>query len=132
LTRRLLTARGPRRPTPVRGALRRRMGIHRRIVRNAAALFVAPGPVRRRALFFGRRRWGRRRTSNGETTLLLVVPVSTCDVQQHVVNIERENSHQNSFFLQPDGVGLDGEGDGCPEDFSQHRLPADQAQSLSH
>lgn len=60
------------RPFPVAGTLRRWVVMRARLVRNATAVFVAPRPTTRRALFIWRRRRMRMRSTSKKTTTLLI------------------------------------------------------------
>ena len=79
MTRRFLAARGIGRPRPVLVALGS-MRTHGRLMRDAAAMFVAPRPTARGTLFLGR--WFRTRSwsTNTKATALLTIPTSTCSL----------------------------------------------------
>lgn len=62
------------RPLPVAGTFRRWVVRRARPVRNAAAVFVAPRPIMRRALFLWRRRRMRMWSTMRKTTTLLIIP----------------------------------------------------------
>jgi hypothetical protein len=91
------------RPIPVVVALREMVVML--LMRNTAAVFLAPRPIVRRAFLA---MWSFvvvRRTAPRKTATLLLKPASPRNLQSPVANIERNKAYQNSFFLQLDGPG---------------------------
>jgi hypothetical protein len=77
-------------------------------VRNAALVFLAPRPVVVRALF---PRWSLviiRASAARKTATLFLEPAPSRELLPPVTEIEKNKTHQNSFFLHLDGPGWPG------------------------